>query len=162
MKFLIHMVLLLAVTGLISTLAACGVSKDEHENIVSAHNNAMADLAKKQDELDKTKAELEKIKIKLNQANHGLIEKKNSLTKTQNRIKMALEKCSQEKKAMESSLIAARREVAYLRDKMDELIQSFKKASDDLNMAEKANEILHQQMNELTIERDRLKKLVRN
>lgn len=162
MKFLIHLVLLLAVTGSISTLAACGISKDDHEKIEAEHKKTMTDLVKKEDELDKTMAELEKTKIKLEQANHELAEKKSSLMKTHNQINMALEKCSQERKTMETSFIAARREVTYLRDKMDELIQSFKKVSDELNLAEKANEILRQQMNELTAERDRLKKLVRN
>jgi len=162
MKFLIHLVLLLAVAGSLSTLAACGISKDEHEKIVAEHKKTITDLAKKRDELDKISAELEKTKIKLKQTNHELAEKERSLTKANNQLKNTSEKFSKEKKAMESSLIAARHEVGYLRDKMDELIQSFKKASDELNMAEKANEILHQQMNELTAERDRLKKLVRN
>ena len=162
MRFLVHMGLLLAVTGLIFTIAACGVNKDEHEKILSAHKKAMVDLAKKQDELDKTKTELEKIKIKLDQANHESAEEKGSFTETHNKIKTALEKCSKEKKAMESSFIAARREVEYFRDKMDELINSFKKVSNELNMAEKANEILRQQMDELTAERDQIKNLMRN
>jgi len=164
MKFLIHMVLLLAVTCLISTFAACGVNKDEHEKIVSERNRAMADLAKAQGELDKMKTEMEEIKIKINKvkANHGLTKKKSSLTKTHNQTKRAFEKCSKEKKALESSFIAARREVAYLRDKMDELINSFKKVSNDLNLAEKANEILNQQMKELIAERDRIKNPMKN
>ena len=162
MKFLIHTVWLLTVIGLVSTLAACGVSKDEHEKIVSERNKAVAELADKKDELDKTKFELEKTKTRLNQVNQGLAEKKNSLAKTDNQIRMALEKCSQEKRAMQSSLIATRREVKYFRDKMEELINSFNKVSNDLNLAKKANEILRQQIDELTTERDRLKKLVRN
>ena len=162
MKFFIHTLFLLAVMGLASGLAACGVSKDEHAKIISERDKAMADLAEKQDELDKTKAELQKIKIQLNQANHGAVEKKSAFTKKHNQIKMALEKCSEEKKAMESSFIASRREVEYLRDKMDELINSFKKVSDELNLTEKANEILRQQMEELTAERDGIKNTMRN
>ena len=160
MKCLIYMVLLSAMMGMISTLAACGVSKDDHEKIVSEYNKAMAELAKKEAELNMTKAELEKTKIKLNKANNGVSEKKISLTKTPNQIKIALEKCSHEKRAKESSLIATRHEVTYLRNKMEELINSFNKVSNELNLAEKANEVLREQLDELAAERDRLKKLV--
>lgn len=179
MKFLNNLTALMGVTGIVFVLVGCGISKDEHEKISSELyktkveidktkaeltktkkefantetelSKIRAALDKTRAELGKTKIELDKTKMELKRTNAELVGMEKALNKTQSLLKIDLEK-----QAIKSQLIAARHEAVYLKEEFGELLNRFLKTTEELNMAQKANEILRTQMNELINEKDRL------
>lgn len=116
-------------------LTGCGVSKDEHQKVLS--------------ELEQTRAELRKTRAELEEANTKIFEIKKSFLTAQSESKIASRKYGREKKLMQAELVSARREAAILRQQMDELRESFVRATREAVILKEANEMLRAKINEL-------------
>ena len=133
-----YSVTMLAVAGLVICFIGCGISKEEHEKTVS-------EIEKTKVKLDRMKAELKETRARLDQANTKSADMEKTLTKTRNQLKIALKKHKREKQVLKAALAAARNELAYLRQKLEELTQNYLRTASELDMTKHANEILREQ-----------------
>lgn len=146
MKALRQSVALFAATIAVAGLVGCGISKDDHEKIVS--------------ELDKTRAELSRAEGKLHEANIKILEMKNSLVEAQNQCKIAIRKHERGKKQMQAALVASQREATILRQQLEELKHNLTKATNEANILKQTNKILRGQVEDVVNEKNQLQNLI--
>lgn len=120
-------------------LAGCGISKDQHEKVLSQLEKANVLLAE-------TRAELE-------QANSKIAHMEKLQTTDPHELSMALKKHKRARQLLRASLADSQRETTILRQQLDELTQSLMKVSRELEVTRQANEVLKQQIDELTKEK---------
>jgi len=150
-----HSMTVFSITGLALCLVGCGISEEEYEKKVSELKHVKAKLAKTEVELNETKARLE-------QANMKNAEMEGALTEAQNQLKIAIRKQKQNEDALEAPLAAARNEAVYLRQKLEELTQNLLRTASELEMTKDANEILREQMSELSNRKYELEERLEN
>jgi uncharacterized coiled-coil DUF342 family protein len=85
-----------------------------------------------------------------------------SLTEAQHQLEIVLERHTNEKQLMQSQFVGAQREASILTQQSEELYQSLIKATTELDMFRKANEVLRGQVYKLTNERNRLQGMIKN
>lgn len=133
--------------------AGCGVAREEHEEV-------RARLEKVNMELVTAKTELESTRKTLERAGTRIMELERSLGEERNRLETLMKSRVREKKTVQAPLIGARQEMAFLRQKVEELMQGLKQTSGELDLTRSANEALQDQVSDLTGERDRLRALL--
>ena len=126
-------------------LAGCGISKDEHEKVVSQLEKANVQLAQ-------TRAELE-------QANTKIAKMEELQPDDQHALRMSLKKHKRARQLLRASLADSQRETTILRQQLDELTQSLMKVSRELDVTKQANEVLKRQIDELMKEKRRSQEL---
>jgi septal ring factor EnvC (AmiA/AmiB activator) len=141
MKALQQALTLLLVKIAIFGLAGCGISKDEHEKVVS--------------QLEQANAQLAKVSAELEQANAKIAKMEESQTDDVAGLKIALKKHKRARKLLRASLANSQRETTILRQQLDELTQSLIKVSTELDITSQANEVLKRQIDALMKEKRR-------
>jgi cell division protein FtsB len=141
MKAFSHTLTLLLVNTVSVGLVGCGISKEEHEKVVFHLEQANAQLAK-------SSAELE-------QANEKIAKMEKSQTDDAAEVRIAIKKHRRAEKLLRASLVNSQRETTILRQQLDKLTQSLRKASRELDVTKQANEELIRQINELMKEKRR-------
>jgi chromosome segregation ATPase len=131
------LLLMIAIFGLVG----CGISKDEHEKVVS--------------QLEQANAQLAKFSAELEQANAKIAKMEKSQTDDVAGLKLALKKHKRARKLLRASLASSQRETTILRQQLDELTQSLIKVSTELDITSQANEELKRQIVKLTQEKRR-------
>jgi chromosome segregation ATPase len=126
-------------------LVGCGISKDEHEKVVSQ-------LEKVNEELAKTRSDLE-------QTNKKMIKLDALQPDEPNKLRIALRKEKRARKLLRASLADSQRETTILRQQLDELTQSLMKVTRELDVTKQANEVLKRQIDELMKEKTRLQEM---
>jgi hypothetical protein len=145
MKAFKQTVALLTVYIALIGLVGCGISKEEHEKVLSQVEMANAQLAK-------TRAELE-------QANKKIAKMEASQPEEQNKLRIDLKKQRRARQLLRASLADSQRETTILRQQLDELTQSLMKVSRELDVTRQANEVLKRQIDALMEEKGRSQEL---
>ncbi|UCB48768.1 MAG: hypothetical protein JSW56_16855 [Deltaproteobacteria bacterium] len=141
-------VTLLVVNIALIGLAGCGVSKDEHEKVLS--------------QLDKANALLAETRAELEQANSKIASMEKLPPNDQHDLSIALKKHKRARQLLRASLADSQRETTILRQQLDELTQSLMKVTRELDVTKQANEVLKQQIDELMKEKTRLQEVTEN
>jgi chromosome segregation ATPase len=141
MKALQQALTLLLVKIAILGLAGCGISKDDHEKVVS--------------QLEQANAQLAEVGAELEQANAKIAKMEKPQTDEVAGLKIALKKHKRARKLLRASLASSQRETTILRQQLDELTQSLIKVSTELDITSQANEVLKRQIDELMKEKRR-------
>jgi chromosome segregation ATPase len=157
-----YSVTMLAIAGFVLWFVGCDVNKEEHKKTVLELAEANAKLDKMKAELAKLESELKETRTKLDKGDTKSGDMEKALTKARNQLKIANKKHKQEKQALEAPLAGARNELAFLRQKLGELTQNYLRTFSELDMTKCANEILREQMSDLTNENYKLKELLEN
>jgi septal ring factor EnvC (AmiA/AmiB activator) len=132
MKAFKQTVTLLTVNIALIGLLGCGISKEDHERVLSQLEMANAQLAK-------TRAELE-------QANKKIAKIEASQPDEQGKLGIELKKQKRARQLLRASLADSQRETTILRQQLDELTHRLMKVSRELEVTRQANEVLKRQI----------------
>lgn len=161
MSGLNHAIPLSLLAVLFFCLSGCGVSEEEHQNVVSQLDKVKTELDEVRALLNKKESELAETKTALSHETKRVLDSEKTVMKAQDQLKSEKQKHRQERQALQSPLTAARNESDYLRQKLEEMTQNFFKVSRELEMIKQANQILKEQINETTLEKRRFQEMVK-
>ncbi len=129
-------------------LAGCGISKDEHEKVLS--------------QLEKANALLAETRVELEQANSKIAHMEKLQPDDPHELSIALKKHKRARQLLRASLADSQRETTILRQQLDELTQSLMLVSRELDVTKQANEVLKRQIDELVKEKTRPQVVIEN